>query len=40
MPYNGGLYGIEVGYNQGIPTENMAYGPQKIWHTDHPFCAV
>ena len=29
MPYNGGLYGIKVGENQGISTENMAYGPPK-----------
>ena len=27
MPYNGGSYGIKVGENQGISTENMAYGP-------------
>ena len=27
MPYKGGLYGIKVGSNQGISTENMAYGP-------------
>ena len=26
MPYKGGLYGIKVGYNQGISAE--------IWHTD------
>ena len=29
MPYNGGPYGIKVGQNQGISTENMAYGPPK-----------
>ena len=29
MPYNGGLYGTKVGANQGISTENMAYGPPK-----------
>ena len=27
MPYNGGPYGIKIGENQGISTENMAYGP-------------
>ena len=27
MPYNGGPYGIKVGWGQGISTENMAYGP-------------
>ena len=39
MPHNGGLYGIKVGSNQGISTENMAYGPQ-IWHTDPPVYAT
>ena len=29
MPYNRGLYGIEVGSNKGISKENMAYGPPK-----------
>ena len=30
MPYNGGPYGIKVPYNQGISTENMAYGPKNV----------
>ena len=34
MPYNGGPYGIKVGWNQEISTESMAYGPPKIWHTN------
>ena len=30
MPYNGGLYGIKVGQNQGFSTENMAYGTKNM----------
>ena len=40
MPYTGGLYGIKVGSNQGISTENTAYGPQKYGTRTPPFYAI
>ena len=37
MPCNGGSYGIKVGKNQGISTENMAYGPNFYGIRTPPF---
>ena len=39
MPYDGGSYDIKVGQNQGISTENMAYGPQNMAY-EPPFYAI
>ena len=40
MPYNGGPYGIKVGWNQGISTENMAYRPPPFMAYEPPFYAI
>ena len=39
MPYNEGPYGIEVGLNQGISTEHMAYRPRNMAY-EPPFYAI
>ena len=40
MPYNGGPYGIKVGKNQGISTEDMACGPKNMACEPPPFDAI
>ena len=37
MPYNGDAYGIKVGWDQRISTENKAYGPKNMAYEPLPF---